>query len=122
MNRIYNFNAGPATLPLDVLKEVQAELLDFRGSGMSILEISHRSKEFQAVLDDTKADIAELLHLPADYGICFMAGGGTLQFSCVPWRHGRRLRRHGQLLGQGPGGSRKGRGDSSCLLFQGKRL
>ena len=85
MNRIYNFNAGPATLPLDVLKEVQAELLDFRGSGMSILEISHRSKEFQAVLDDTKADIAELLHLPADYGICFMAGGGTLQFSCVPW-------------------------------------
>ena len=83
-NRIFNFNAGPATLPLEVLREVQAELLDFQGTGMSILEISHRSKEFQQVLDDAKQDIRDLLHLSDDFGICFMAGGGTLQFSCVP--------------------------------------
>ena len=83
-NRIFNFNAGPATLPLEVLREVQAELLDFQGTGMSILEISHRSKEFQQVLDDAKQDIRDLLHLSDDFGICFMAGGGTLQCSCVP--------------------------------------
>lgn len=84
MKRIYNFNAGPATLPLAVLEEVQRELLDFGDTGMSILEISHRSPAFEKVLEDTKRDIAELLHLPEDYEVFFMAGGGSLQFSCVP--------------------------------------
>lgn len=85
MSRIFNFNAGPAALPLEVLEEVQAELLDFADTGMSILEISHRSPAFEKVLEETKQDIAELLHLPEDYGIFFMAGGGSLQFSCVPY-------------------------------------
>ena len=85
MSRIFNFNAGPAALPLEVLEEVQAELLDFADTGMSILEISHRSPAFEKVLEETKQDITELLHLPEDYGIFFMAGGGSLQFSCVPY-------------------------------------
>ena len=85
MSRIFNFNAGPAALPLEVLEEVQAELLDFADTGMSILEISHRSPAFEKVLAETKQDIADLLQLPDDYGIFFMAGGGSLQFSCVPY-------------------------------------
>lgn len=83
--RIFNFNAGPAALPLEVLQEVQAELLNFNHTGMSILEISHRSPAFEAVLAETKADIRELLALPDAYEIFFMGGGGTLQFSCVPY-------------------------------------
>ena len=85
MSRIFNFNAGPAALPLEVLEEVQAELLDFNNTGMSILEISHRSPAFEKVLADTKQDIKDLLNLPDDYGIFFMGGGGSLQFSCVPY-------------------------------------
>jgi phosphoserine aminotransferase len=84
MKRIYNFNAGPATLPLEVLQEVQAELLDFAGTGMSVLEISHRSKPFEKVLAEAEADIKELLGIGEDYSVLFMAGGGSLQFSCVP--------------------------------------
>ena len=85
MSRIFNFNAGPAALPLEVLEEVQAELLDFNNTGMSILEISHRSPAFEKVLAETKQDIKDLLNLPDDYGIFFMGGGGSLQFSCVPY-------------------------------------
>ena len=84
-DRIFNFNAGPAALPLAVLQEAQAELLNFNHTGMSILEISHRSPAFEAVLAETKADIRELLALPETYEIFFMGGGATLQFSCVPY-------------------------------------
>ncbi len=84
MKRIYNFNAGPAALPLEVLQEVQSELLDFAHTGMSILEISHRSPEFAKVLLEAEQDIKELMGIGADYSIMFMAGGGSLQFSCVP--------------------------------------
>ena len=80
MSRIFNFNAGPAALPLEVLEEVQAELLDFNNTGMSILEISHRSPAFEKVLEETKQDIKDLLNLPEDYGIFFMGGGGSLNF------------------------------------------
>lgn len=83
--RIFNFNAGPATLPESVLREVQEELLNFRGTGMSVLEISHRSPAFEQVLEEGKADIRDLLQLPENYEIFFMAGGGSLQFSCVPY-------------------------------------
>ena len=69
MSRIFNFNAGPAALPLEVLEEVQAELLDFNNTGMSILEISHRSPAFEKVLEETKQDIKDLLNLPDDYGL-----------------------------------------------------
>jgi len=82
--RIFNFNAGPAALPLPVLEEIQQELLDFRGTGMSILEISHRSKPFEGVLDDTILRIKRLLHLDERYHVLFLQGGASLQFCMVP--------------------------------------
>ena len=82
--RIYNFNAGPAALPLPVLEEIQREMLNFRGTGMSILEISHRSKPFESVLDDTIARIKRLLHLDDRYQVLFLQGGASLQFCMIP--------------------------------------
>lgn len=83
-NRVYNFNPGPATQPLDVLKEAQAEFLNFGGSGMSIIEISHRAKEFEAVLAKAKADIKELMGLGDDYEVLFLQGGASTQFAMIP--------------------------------------
>lgn len=83
MKRIYNFNAGPAMLPLEVLQEVQSELLDLQGSGMSILEMSHRAR-FMKNNAEAEADIKELLGLGDDYCVLFMGGGASLQFSMVP--------------------------------------
>ncbi|NLJ29847.1 MAG: 3-phosphoserine/phosphohydroxythreonine transaminase [Deltaproteobacteria bacterium] len=82
--RIYNFNAGPAALPLPVLEHIQEEMLDFRGSGMSILEVSHRSKWFEDVLDDTTARIKRLLKLDDRYHVLFLQGGASMQFCMVP--------------------------------------
>ena len=84
VKRIFNFNAGPAALPLPVLEEIQQELLDFRGTGMSILEISHRSKPFEGVLDDTILRIKRLLHLDERYHVLFFQGGASLQFCMIP--------------------------------------
>lgn len=83
-NRIYNFNPGPATLPLPVLKEAQAEFLNFRNSGESILEISHRAKEYAAMQDEAKADIKKLMDLGDDYEVLFMTGGASTQFALLP--------------------------------------
>jgi phosphoserine aminotransferase len=83
MNRIYNFSAGPATLPADVLLEAQSELLDYQGSGMSIMEMSHRGKYYDAVHQEALANFRELLDVPDDYAILFLQGGATLQFSQV---------------------------------------
>ena len=82
--RIYNFSAGPAILPEDVLKEAQDNLMALPGVGMSILEISHRSKPFDDVINQTKADIKKLLHISDDYSIMFLQFGASLQFSMVP--------------------------------------
>ena len=82
--RVYNFNPGPAALPLEVLQQAQAELLDYKGTGMSVMEISHRSKEFEAIIADTQNDLRELLKIPADYKILFLQGGASLQFAMVP--------------------------------------
>jgi phosphoserine aminotransferase len=82
--RIYNFNAGPAALPLQVLQEIQAEMLDFKGTGMSVLEISHRSKPFEGVLDDAIACIRRLLKLDERFHVLFLQGGASLQFCMVP--------------------------------------
>ncbi len=82
--RIFNFNPGPSALPLSVLKQVQAELLDFRGSGMSILEISHRSKEFDAVINEAVARFKRLLNLSDEFKVLFIQGGASLQFAMVP--------------------------------------
>lgn len=83
-NRVYNFNPGPATLPLEVLKEAQAEFLNFNNSGMSILEISHRAKQYAEVHTKAKADIKELMGLGDDYEVLFCQGGASTQFAMVP--------------------------------------
>ena len=83
-NRVYNFNPGPAVLPLEVLKEAQAEFLNFHNSGMSILEISHRSKPYEEVHAQTKADVLDLMNLGNDYEVLFIQGGASLQFAMIP--------------------------------------
>jgi len=82
--RIYNFNAGPAALPLMVLEQIKQEMLDFRSTGMSLLEISHRSKPFEAVLEDAIARVRRLLGLDDSYHVLFLQGGASLQFAMVP--------------------------------------
>ena len=80
MERVYNFNAGPSAMPLDVLQEAQAEFLNYKGTGMSIIEMSHRSPEYAAMHAETKALLRELMNVPDDYEILFIQGGGSLQF------------------------------------------
>ena len=82
--RVYNFAAGPSTLPLPVLEEAQKELLDFNGTGMSIVEMSHRGKPFMAVNDEANALLRELMNIPDSYSILFVQGGATQQFAAVP--------------------------------------
>ncbi len=84
MKRVYNFNPGPATMPLEVLKEAQAEFLSFAESGMSIIEISHRSKQYEKVHNQTKSDILELTGLGDDYEVLFIQGGASMQFAMIP--------------------------------------
>lgn len=84
MKRARNFNPGPAALPLAVLEKVQAELLDFAGTGMSILEVSHRSKDYEAVHNAAQALLREFLGIPEEYKILFFGGGASLQFSMMP--------------------------------------
>lgn len=84
MNRAHNFNAGPSILPLSVLQQAQSELLDFKGSGMSVMEMSHRSKEFDAVIQGAEADLRALMGIPSNYKVLFLQGGATLQFAMIP--------------------------------------
>ncbi len=82
--RVFNFAAGPATLPLEVLEQVAAELTDWRGSGMSVMEVSHRGKAFVALAQEAEADLRELLAVPAHYKVLFLQGGATGQFAAIP--------------------------------------
>ncbi|MEW6167994.1 MAG: 3-phosphoserine/phosphohydroxythreonine transaminase [Pseudomonadota bacterium] len=84
MKRVINFSAGPATLPVAVLQQVQAELLDWRGSGMSVMEMSHRDKAFMSIAQEAEKDLREVMNIPANYKVLFMQGGATAQFSFVP--------------------------------------
>mgnify|MGYP002590063946 CR=1 FL=1 len=84
MNRVYNFNAGPSPLPLEVLEEIRDEMTNFKGTGMGIIEMSHRSKEFQSVIEETKSLLFDLMKLTPDHEIVFIQGGGTMQFGMVP--------------------------------------
>src|SRR3990170_4892670 len=84
MTRIFNFSAGPAVLPLPVLEQVQRDLLSLPGVGMSILEISHRSKPFDEIIQGCEADLRTLAGIPAGYHVLFLQGGASLQFSMVP--------------------------------------
>jgi phosphoserine aminotransferase len=82
--RVFNFAAGPATLPLEVLEQAQAELTDWQGSGMSVMEVSHRSKAFKGVAADLEASLRELLAVPSGYKVLFLQGGATAQFAGIP--------------------------------------
>ena len=92
MTRIHNFNAGPAALPLPVLQRAQAELLEYGGQGMSIMEMSHRSKAFDAIVNDAIANIQKLMGFGDDYQVLFLQGGASLQFATIPMN----LRRPGE--------------------------
>jgi phosphoserine aminotransferase len=82
--RVFNFNPGPAALPLPVLEQAQKEMLDYKGTGMSVMEISHRSKEFEAIVNDAQTDLCDLMGIPAGYKILFLQGGASLMFAMVP--------------------------------------
>ena len=84
MSRVYNSSAGPAVLPEEVLKEAQEEMLDYRGCGMSVMEMSHRSKVFQNIIDEAEADLRDLMGIPSNYKVLFLQGGASLQFSMIP--------------------------------------
>ena len=81
MNRVYNFSAGPSMLPVPVLQKAQADLLDYHGSGMSVMEMSHRSKWFDEIIQNTEAGIRKVLNVPDNYKIGFFQGGATQQFA-----------------------------------------
>ena len=84
MHRVYNFSAGPAVLPEPVLQEAAAEMLDYRGTGMSVMEMSHRSKPYQQIIDEAEADLRTLMGIPDNYKVLFMQGGASQQFAMVP--------------------------------------
>ena len=86
MSRVYNFSAGPAMLPEAVLKQAQQELLDWHGAGASIMEMSHRGKEFVSVAAETEQDVRELLGVPKNYKVLFLQGGASTQFATIPIR------------------------------------
>ena len=89
--RSYNFSAGPAMMPEPVLEEIAAEMMNYRGSGMCVMEMSHRSKVFQQIRDEAEADLRKLMDIPPEYKVLFVQGGGTLQFAMVPMN----LMKHG---------------------------
>ncbi len=84
MSRVYNFSAGPAVLPEEVLREAAEEMLDYRGTGMSVMEMSHRSKAFQEIIDTARADLRGVMGIPEDYEVLFLQGGASQQFAMIP--------------------------------------
>lgn len=84
MSRVFNFSAGPAAVPVEVLKKAQDEMLEWQGSGMSVMEMSHRGKEFISIAEKAEADVRELMNIPDNYKVLFLQGGATTQFSMVP--------------------------------------
>ncbi|HJA42448.1 MAG TPA: 3-phosphoserine/phosphohydroxythreonine transaminase [Candidatus Dorea stercoravium] len=84
MSRVYNFSAGPAVLPEEVLREAADEMLDYRGTGMSVMEMSHRSKAFAGIIQEAEADIRDLMQIPDNYRVLFLQGGASQQFAMIP--------------------------------------
>ena len=84
MGSVYNFSAGPAVLPEEVLKEAAAEMLDYNGTGMSVMEMSHRSKAFEEIIQTAEADLRELMNIPDNYKVLFLQGGASQQFAMIP--------------------------------------
>ena len=84
MGRVFNFSAGPAVSPEEVLRELANEMLDYKGSGMSVMEMSHRSKEYEEIINEAEADLRELMNIPSNYKVLFLQGGAHQQFSMIP--------------------------------------
>ena len=84
MSRVFNFSAGPAALPAEVLEQLRDEMLDWRGQGMSVMEMSHRGKAFVGIAEQAEADLRELLAVPSGYKVLFLQGGATGQFAAIP--------------------------------------
>jgi len=84
MERVYNFSAGPAVLPEEVLKECQEEMMNYGETGMSVMEMSHRSKAFESIINTAEADLRELMNIPDNYKVLFLQGGASLQFAMIP--------------------------------------
>ncbi|PUB91659.1 MAG: 3-phosphoserine/phosphohydroxythreonine transaminase, partial [gamma proteobacterium symbiont of Ctena orbiculata] len=84
MSRVFNFSAGPAMLPEEVLQQAREEMLDWRGSGMSVMEMSHRGKEFMSIAEQAESDLRALLQIPDNYKVMFLQGGASSQFAMVP--------------------------------------
>ena len=84
MSRIYNFSAGPAVLPEEVLQEAAEEMMDYRGTGMSVMEMSHRSKAYESIINEAEADLRDLMNIPDNYKVLFLQGGASTQFAMIP--------------------------------------
>lgn len=84
MSRVYNFSAGPAVLPESVLREAAGEMLDYKGTGMSVMEMSHRSKAFEEIITDAEKTLRELMNIPDNYKVLFLQGGASQQFAMIP--------------------------------------
>ena len=84
MSRVYNFSAGPAVLPESVLKEAADEMFDYKGTGMSVMEMSHRSKAYEEIINAAEADLRELMNIPDNYKVLFLQGGASQQFAMIP--------------------------------------
>jgi len=84
MARVYNFSAGPAVMPEEVLEEAAAEMMDYQGTGMSVMEMSHRSSMYQKIIDEAEQDLRDLMNIPDNYKVLFIQGGGHVQFAMVP--------------------------------------
>ena len=84
MGRVYNFSAGPAVLPEAVLREAAEEMMDYKGTGMSVMEMSHRSSTFQQIIDEAEKDLRELMDIPDNYKVLFLEGGASQQFAMIP--------------------------------------
>ena len=84
MSRVYNFSAGPAVLPEEVLQEAADEMLDYRGCGMSVMEMSHRSKVYDNIIKEAEADLRDLMNIPDNYKVLFLQGGASQQFAAIP--------------------------------------
>ena len=100
MKRVYNFSAGPAVLPEEVLKEAAAEMLDYRGTGMSVMEMSHRSKTFAGIIQTAEQDLRDLLAIPDHYKVLFLQGGASTQFAMIPMNLMRRKKADYIITGQ----------------------
>ncbi len=125
MERGYNFSAGPSMLPLPVLEKVQAELLNYNGTGMSIMEMSHRSSYFQEIIEETSSLLRELMYIPDSYDVLFLQGGASLQFSMVPLNVMNKHKRAGYVLTgtwakKGIARGEKSRRGCYCGFFRGR--